>query len=463
MKLLDILFVWGKEGRFLTEAKVLRTLVDEDAAEWGRVAIMGRQICPDETLFAGQGGAGIDVAVDATEAGETTAAASDSLDFDIGADETSVADDDLIDFDLGVTGERPAVRREGVSPDQTAELEIEDLGLDLDLGDATGEVLAGLAAAAGETGVDIDLEGLGADGESPRRDVGDTAEVLGLQSADAGDTAELTTLGETMAREAIDEEDQTEVYGGMDEPTELAPMPDSDDRTARLERADVTEASHAADEEEASLSLDVGLTGLTEILEATTKIGDEGATVVAQTVEMPSSKSTDDDLEDYSSQVEQPDFSTRRLEAVVDESDLDDDDTAEVEAIKEADPRLDLDDLTAALSADLERSEGSDEAGDLRDGDDLIGEIFGGQEETTRIAPGFEVLTARDAPAQKEYKLEAAPPDVTLDEVGTKLDLARAYIDMGDPDGARSILEEVLSEGNDRQRDEAQQLMDGVT
>jgi FimV-like protein len=73
------------------------------------------------------------------------------------------------------------------------------------------------------------------------------------------------------------------------------------------------------------------------------------------------------------------------------------------------------------------------------------------------------VLTARDAPAQKEDKLEAAPPDVTLDEVGTKLDLARAYIDMGDPDGARSILEEVLSEGNDRQRDEAQQLMDGVT
>jgi len=45
------------------------------------------------------------------------------------------------------------------------------------------------------------------------------------------------------------------------------------------------------------------------------------------------------------------------------------------------------------------------------------------------------------------------------DEVGTKLDLARAYIDMGDPDGARSILDEVMEEGNDGQKNEAQQLM----
>jgi len=45
------------------------------------------------------------------------------------------------------------------------------------------------------------------------------------------------------------------------------------------------------------------------------------------------------------------------------------------------------------------------------------------------------------------------------DEVGTKLDLARAYIDMGDPDGARSILDEVMEEGNDGQKQEAQQLM----
>ena len=46
-----------------------------------------------------------------------------------------------------------------------------------------------------------------------------------------------------------------------------------------------------------------------------------------------------------------------------------------------------------------------------------------------------------------------------LDEVSTKLDLARAYIDMGDPDGARSILDEVMEEGSDNQKDEARDIM----
>jgi pilus assembly protein FimV len=45
------------------------------------------------------------------------------------------------------------------------------------------------------------------------------------------------------------------------------------------------------------------------------------------------------------------------------------------------------------------------------------------------------------------------------DEVATKLDLARAYVDMGDDDGARSILEEVVVEGNDGQRGDAEQLL----
>lgn len=44
------------------------------------------------------------------------------------------------------------------------------------------------------------------------------------------------------------------------------------------------------------------------------------------------------------------------------------------------------------------------------------------------------------------------------DVVGTKLDLARAYIDMGDHESARDILKEVLTEGNDQQRQEAQTL-----
>ena len=51
---------------------------------------------------------------------------------------------------------------------------------------------------------------------------------------------------------------------------------------------------------------------------------------------------------------------------------------------------------------------------------------------------------------------------VTMSEVGTKLDLARAYMDMGDPDGARNILEEVLAEGIATQKQEAQRLIDSL-
>ncbi|AOE84565.1 FimV/HubP family polar landmark protein [Pseudomonas sp. TCU-HL1] len=45
------------------------------------------------------------------------------------------------------------------------------------------------------------------------------------------------------------------------------------------------------------------------------------------------------------------------------------------------------------------------------------------------------------------------------DETATKLDLARAYIDMGDTEGARDILDEVMSEGSDAQQQEARELI----
>jgi pilus assembly protein FimV len=45
------------------------------------------------------------------------------------------------------------------------------------------------------------------------------------------------------------------------------------------------------------------------------------------------------------------------------------------------------------------------------------------------------------------------------DEVATKLDLAQAYIDMGDSDGARDILNEVVTEGDDGQKSEAKEML----
>ncbi|GAA0720831.1 FimV/HubP family polar landmark protein [Dokdonella soli] len=66
-----------------------------------------------------------------------------------------------------------------------------------------------------------------------------------------------------------------------------------------------------------------------------------------------------------------------------------------------------------------------------------------------------------------EHDHAAAAPAAHLDEeffagddaIGTKLDLAKAYMDMGDPEGARSMLEEVIAEGNEAQKAEAHRLM----
>jgi pilus assembly protein FimV len=65
---------------------------------------------------------------------------------------------------------------------------------------------------------------------------------------------------------------------------------------------------------------------------------------------------------------------------------------------------------------------------------------------TTKLKPDDDVLP------------ELEP--VTMSEVGTKLDLARAYMDMGDPEGARSILEEVVQEVSASQKQEAQRLIE---
>ena len=44
-------------------------------------------------------------------------------------------------------------------------------------------------------------------------------------------------------------------------------------------------------------------------------------------------------------------------------------------------------------------------------------------------------------------------------DAATKLDLAKAYQEMGDVEGAREILQEVLHEGDDQQKTEAQALL----
>lgn len=71
--------------------------------------------------------------------------------------------------------------------------------------------------------------------------------------------------------------------------------------------------------------------------------------------------------------------------------------------------------------------------------------------------------TAASASEPATQQMDAIKDEFVVDDaVATKIDLARAYLDMGDADGARSMLEEVISEGSDSQKAEAKKLLSEI-
>ncbi|MGH8436938.1 MAG: FimV/HubP family polar landmark protein [Pseudomonas sp.] len=78
------------------------------------------------------------------------------------------------------------------------------------------------------------------------------------------------------------------------------------------------------------------------------------------------------------------------------------------------------------------------------------------------LPEGFDEFIAPVASAPQPVSLDADDDFDFLsgtDETATKLDLARAYLDMGDTEGARDILDEVITEGSDNQQQEARELI----
>ncbi len=75
--------------------------------------------------------------------------------------------------------------------------------------------------------------------------------------------------------------------------------------------------------------------------------------------------------------------------------------------------------------------------------------------------PGLDTLDLALTPPPAGQDLQST--DFAGDDpVQTKIDLARAYIDMGDVEGAREILQEALGEGNANQQTEARSLLDAL-
>jgi pilus assembly protein FimV len=458
LKLLEIYFVWGNKDAFLQTAKGLEATRDRaPAGEWDKIVIMGKQICPDDPLFSSNAGSGrgagalVDLNLEGGEnrvdidlfgdpegerssldhpfakEGEDTAAtgespamhASSDLDFTLdaperGADESPTrempprdeptVESELMNFMDAPTTESPALKandmRDRVSSklgpvkaDQTAEVSIDDLGLDLDQLEETG-----------------------------------APSISNSHLAETDHPADAPTM-----------------VAGLDDKSRRM-MAEAESRSRDR---DLTELER---ELEASFVADLG-SDHDEI--KTAVLGPESA----PTVQMPrnfDSAST--------SRFKSPEFSD-----IADAEKPDADSTSKLRALSGDSIDLDLDQLASALGSGdtVEQPRAEDEvfssevfeASQRNRGVDLdVGEALNGSEAPTNKMQAI-TPTSRTAKLKSDDALPELEP-VTMSEVGTKLDLARAYMDMGDPEGARSILEEVVQEGSASQKQEAQRLIE---
>lgn len=90
----------------------------------------------------------------------------------------------------------------------------------------------------------------------------------------------------------------------------------------------------------------------------------------------------------------------------------------------------------------------------------LSDEPFAKQDEA--LPPELAEVLGSDVPpptAEADKEPEGLVYAAEVDPVDTQLDLARAYIDMGDEDGARPVLKEVIAAGDLRQQAEARELL----
>ncbi|MDH3275079.1 MAG: hypothetical protein OEM99_11140, partial [Gammaproteobacteria bacterium] len=502
-KLCEIYFVWGNRDAFVDAAGRLNAAVGGgESADWDKIVIMGQQIAAEDELFAGASAAGATKAVDLSfdaSSDETGAldmefiedSGSDDI-VDLGSDESQfeTADDAGMDFLLDddatevVVEEEATVESSAVEApdfDATAEMPAAEQTVEMPSPDSTVEtptieqqfdVLSGTAELPSLEGTMDDAAG--SSGETPDQTAEINLDELGLDldglaetelaSFDLDATGESAALSDTGINRALD--DLAEVTGKNPEidPNQTGVQQAlSDDDTGINEALGDTTGFNEALLNEALLDA----TGVTQVLSddfAVETAADAGENLSDDEATMLAAGYGDDDtpgeladdaatlLASLDDDDGEGDFDFAKTEALPKEaftSGVNLDETGELPAVASTDVDLDLDDLTAALKV-------SELAGDTIE---QVRDDATVEQPRPGITQGDEAETLALGPEDMGEDLHDAR---TMTEVGTKLDLARAYVDMGDPGGARSILEEVLDEGDEGQRQQAQQLLDSL-
>lgn len=428
LKLLEVYFVWGNKDAFLDVARELGR--DRDAGlagEWDKVVIMGRQIAADDPLFAGA----------------VSSAAGGAVDMDLDAS-------GIQRIDLEFLGDTPS------------EEPAHDDAFDLHLGDA----LSGTDSTA-DTGQSRTLDPERMDlllDEPPTDHSGATTREMrpSMDSVPVADQTIREKLDSALARERATS------------PTDATAELSLDDLGFDLDKLGASsvslEALSATDHSDPTA--DHTATGTDHSSTAATMLANFDAHS-KEALEAASRARVDelDPTRESTAVLSSPPEATRENPmlrgAPMDATHIAEPFIAEPfedhAATAKGDLDLDLDELARALEGDTVEQPKRDEmrfstdvfATAIRPGPAGL-DMDVGAAGTERVEPTVEQHLTVDS-----LDLPTLEP-VTLSEVGTKLDLARAYMDMGDPDGARSILQEVLSEGSATQKQEAKRLIESL-
>ena len=204
-------------------------------------------------------------------------------------------------------------------------------------------------------------------------------------------------------------------------------------------------------EDELNLSLDDDETDLASLEAQLSDAADE---------ELPDSLDVDLELDES---VEEAIQDTELMQTPADavEGGVEEEGTRHVKAAVDLDVSEETDSVKDVAEEDITEFRPADMTGEF-ELPETADEVEGASvnDKTGTFAPGDFDDDAEAADAADDIEDLMLPDDV--DEVATKLDLAKAFIDMGDAEGARSSLQEVLEEGSDDQKAEATDLLNQI-
>ena len=398
LKLLEVFFVWGNKEQFLQTARELAdTRAEAAPGEWEKIVIMGKQLAPEDPLFAG--GAAV------------SGAASAGVDLDLAGGQSAG-----LDFDI-------ASGRTGTHPE----------GLDLDIGSALGESETAVTAEQPGTATDRNMALL--DTNFADNATGSTREMTATMPGDEMPGTYGTEMeGPTIEQPALYVSDQPTIK----QKVETALKQSGAEQTAEL----------AIDD----LGLDLGAFEASEQSAEPGEASPEAPTLVAG-MDEHSRRIMEQAGHRQEEAAPEPTGTTNAWQ--IDESELE-------AVLTEGEGRPNGHDTgaTSRLAA-LDSSEGVDYELNEEPQSHHNGNGSGLDLDVGTATVPDAAFTATQKLSAEDLALPDLEP-VTMSEVGTKLDLARAYMDMGDPEGARNILEEVMHEGSTAQRQEAERLMESL-